>query len=224
MAQVIGSNEKLTESYRFITEPITYLMGTPDDVSIMQVYEEIQKSGMKLNQLFKDKKKMAKIRESIETLAQKQVRIKPKFVASSEYKICMMPQRYMPDSEVLLEMVDYESEATQRGTPKGLDVLAAIGIPAAERVLLQELNEQGRWDKYTQNLQKMKVRMGEIDWDATVANQWIASTKAVNAKDAKYPQFMTTPQWEKKNLNSALASWAELKHDAILYGKQPMGA
>ena len=67
-------------------------------------------------------------------------------------------------------------------------------------------------------------RMGEIDWDATVANQWIASTKAVNAKDAKYPQFMTTPQWEKKNLNSALASWAELKHDAILYGKQPMGA
>ena len=224
MAQVIGSNEKLTESYRFITEPITYLMGTPDDVSIMQVYEEIQKSGMKLNQLFKDKKKMAKIRESIETLAQKQVRIKPKFVASSEYKICMMPQRYMPDSEVLLEMVDYESEATQRGAPKGLDVLAAIGIPAAERVLLQDLNEQGRWDKYTQNLQKMKVRMGEIDWDATVANQWIASTKAVNAKDAKYPQFMTTPQWEKKNLNSALASWAELKHDAILYGKQPMGA
>ena len=38
------------------------------------------------------------------------------------------------------------------------------------------------------------------------------------------PYFMLTPQWEKKNLNAALASWAELKHDAILYAKQPMGA
>lgn len=224
MAQVIGSNDKLKASYLSLTEPITYLMGTPDDVSIMQVYEEIQKSGMKLNDLFKNKKKLKQIRESIEALAKKQVRIKPKFQLSSEYKICLMPQRYMPDSEVLLEMVDYDNEPTHRGEPKGLDVLAAIGISSAERILLQELNEQGRWDQYSKTLEKMKQRMGEIDWNSTVANQWIASTKSVNAKDAKYPKFMTTPQWEKKNLNSALASWAELKHDAILYGKQPMGA
>ena len=39
-----------------------------------------------------------------------------------------------------------------------------------------------------------------------------------------YPDFMKTPQWAKKNLNTALASWAELKHDAILYAKQPFGA
>lgn len=39
-----------------------------------------------------------------------------------------------------------------------------------------------------------------------------------------YPGFMQTPAWECKNLNSALASWAELKHDAILYAEQPMGA
>ena len=35
---------------------------------------------------------------------------------------------------------------------------------------------------------------------------------------------MVTPEWDCKNLNAALASWAELKHDAILYAKQPMGA
>jgi hypothetical protein len=224
MAQVIGSNEKLSTSYRELTDPITYLMGTPDDVSIMQVYEEIQKSGMKLNELFKDKKKMAKIRGSIEALGAKQTRIKPKFQLSSEYKICLMPQRYMPDNEVLLEMVDYDSSQTKRDVPKGLDVLAALGIYPAERILLGELNEQGRWDGYTENLQKMKQRMTEIDWKACVANQWIAATKDINASNASYPKFMLTPQWEKKNLNSALASWAELKHDAILYGKQPMGA
>jgi hypothetical protein len=35
---------------------------------------------------------------------------------------------------------------------------------------------------------------------------------------------MLNPEWSKKDLNAALASWAELKHDAILYAKQPMGA
>jgi hypothetical protein len=35
---------------------------------------------------------------------------------------------------------------------------------------------------------------------------------------------MVNPLWSKKDLNAALASWAELKHDAILYAKQPMGA
>ena len=39
-----------------------------------------------------------------------------------------------------------------------------------------------------------------------------------------YPYFMLTPEWQKKDLNAALASWAELKHDAILYAKQPFGA
>jgi hypothetical protein len=35
---------------------------------------------------------------------------------------------------------------------------------------------------------------------------------------------MRTDEWDRKSLNTALASWAELKHDAILYAKQPFGA
>jgi hypothetical protein len=35
---------------------------------------------------------------------------------------------------------------------------------------------------------------------------------------------MQTKAWDYKNLNTSLASWAELKHDAILYGEQPMSA
>jgi hypothetical protein len=38
------------------------------------------------------------------------------------------------------------------------------------------------------------------------------------------PYFMVTPEWNLKDLNAMLASWAELKHDAILYAKQPAGA
>ena len=224
LAQTIGGNANLTKQYKDITEPITYLMGMPDDVSILQVYAEIQKSGSTVSELINDKKKFDAIRKALEELSKKQSIIKPKFQASSPFKICLMPQRYMPDSEVLQEMVDYESTPTLRDVPKGLDILASIGISSAERILIQELKEQEKWNKYTSNQEQMKKRMGEIDWNQTVANKWIAALKDVNSKNAQYPKFMLSPQWDKKNLNAALASWAELKHDAILYAKQPMGA
>ena len=224
LAQTIGSNPTLTNLYKNITEPITYLMGMPDDVSILQVYGEMQKMGCTAEQFCKDDNKFEAIRNTLEEIAKKQTRIKPKFLASSAFKICLLPQRYFPDNEVLQEMVDYETKPTLRGVPKGLDVMAAIGITSAERLLLGELNEQGRWNKYTENLNAMKQRMGEINWKETVANRWIYAMKDVNSKNAKYPKFMQSPQWDKKNLNTALASWAELKHDAILYAKQPMGA
>ena len=53
----------------------------------------------------------------------------------------------------------------------------------------------------------------------------MASLDALNKfNDNRRPYFMKTPQWDKKNLNATLASWAELKHDAILYAKQPFAA
>ena len=224
LANVIGEDAALTKMYKDLTAPITYLMGMPDDVSILQVYDEIKNSGSSLSQIFNDKKKFETLRTVLQNLSTKQSRIKPKFQMSSPYKICLMPQRYMPDGEVLQEMVDYDSEVTKRDVPKGLDVLASIGIIPAEKLLIDELKEQQKWGEYTKNLNRMKTRMGEINWNETVANKWIASLKDVISKDSKAPKFMQTAQWDKKNMNAALASWAELKHDAILYAKQPMGA
>ena len=223
MAETICQDASLSKMYQNLTEPITYLMGLPDDVSITQVYKE-QKAFGTVQQIFNSKKNMEQVCKALMKITDQQTRIKPKFAVTSPYKVRLMPQRYMPDAEVLQEMVDYESNPTLRAVPTGLDVMAAIGIPAAERILIQELKEQENWNQFTPNLLRMKQRMGTIDWDQTVANKWIASLKDVNSKNANYPRFMQTPQWDKKNLNAALASWAELKHDAILYAKQPFGA
>ena len=72
----------------------------------------------------------------------------------------------------------------------------------------------------------MKKRMGEIDWQETTCTQWMNALKVLTDKEGKekMPYFMLTPEWDKKDLNAVLASWAELKHDAILYAKQPAGA
>ena len=224
LADWLNNNAKALSIYKNITEPMTYLMGQPDNVSITQVADIIKNKNLSIKQLLADQQQMQAIRQQVEQIAKQQTRIKPKFNYSGKYKINLMPQRYQPDAEVLQEMVDYESETTKRDIPKGLDVFAAMGCTPAEKILLDELNEPERWSKYKPTLQRMKERMGEIDWTENSAVRWMEAVKTVTETPQNAPYFMLTDEWNRKSLNAALASWAELKHDAILYAKQPFGA
>ena len=226
IAHAIGADLSMLKAYNSIFEPMTFLMGNPDNVTILQVYDVYKKQEKPIDEFFKNQKLMADLRSEIEKIARNQTRIKPKFEHTSAYKINLMPQRYQPDAEVLQEMVDYQGQPTRRDAPKGLDFMAAMGSIEAERILLEELKENQHWSGYKPMLQKMKARMGEIDWHETVATRWMDALKTMNdtLSEQQLPYFMRTSQWRKKELNTALASWAELKHDAILYAKQPMGA
>ena len=222
LADIVGSDTQMRQLYQQLFESMTWLFGTPDNITILQVYDLMK--GRKGKELLKDQKAMALLRTEIESLAQQQTRIKPKFQFSSPYKINLLPQRYMPDGEVLQEMVDYDSQTTKRALPKGLDVMASMGVASAERILLDELKEAQQWDGFVPALSRMKQRMREIDWQQTISNRWMDALKTLHDTNDGYPFFMLTPEWQKKDLNAALASWAELKHDAILYAKQPLGA
>ncbi|MBP5688165.1 MAG: DUF3160 domain-containing protein [Muribaculaceae bacterium] len=224
IANEIGSSAKFTKIYKSIDEPIAYLMGNPDNLSMLQVYDIMKEDGATITKYMTSAKDLDRVKKKIEAKDEAQTRIRPKFERSSHCKINLMPQRYQPDGEVLQEMVDYDNEPTLRDVPKGLDVFAAMGANGAYRILTEELKENVKWNKYVENMNRMQARMGEIDWSSSVSNMWMQTLKDLTVKDPKMPYFMKNQPWEKKNLNTALASWAELKHDAILYAKQPMGA
>ena len=211
------------KDYETLNGLITYLMGQSDNLSLTQVMAEVEKSGLQMKDLMNNDQAIDKIAKVLEKIGNEQTRIRPKFEKTSHNKINVMPQRYQPDAEVLLNMVDYDNDPTKRATPQGLDFFAAMGVTTAEQILLDEKTE---WKSLGDSLKAMKKRMGEIDWSETVCTQWMSALKTLNDKDGdtKLPYFMVTPEWDRKNLNAALASWAELKHDAILYAKQPMGA
>ena len=211
LAEAIGKSPLLTKLYNDISEPLTWLMGRPDDVSIMQAWQIMQESPNDLTTAYR----------RINEMAEQQTRLRPKFQHTSRNKVRIMPQRYQPDAEVLQEMVDYDSEKTLRPVPEGLDVMAAMGVGAAEQLLIEEGQ---KWKGFEPMMKKMKARMDSIDWNETIATRWLSALKMVNETSEQAPYFMLTPEWDKKELNCALASWAELKHDAILYAKQPMGA
>ena len=211
-------------SYRQILEPINFIIGLPDNVSFLQLAEVIQNNNYDLNSLFSNANNYNNFKREIKKIADAQNLIKPKVPMSCVDKINFMPQRYLHDNEVLQELVDVKNTPTQRGFPKGLDVMAAFGSTKAEKLLIDELKEGENWKPYPDLLSKLKTQMKDIDWDASVYNKWIESLLVLQQDNKDYPYFMQTPQWDKKNLNAALASWAELKHDAILYAEQPMAA
>ena len=224
LSQWLNRNDKARRLYERITVPMTYLMGQPDNISILQVAEIANETGVLESEDICNANKMQVLRQRVEAVAEQQTRIKPKFSYSGQYKINLMPQRYQPDVEVLQEMVDYDSEETKRDVPKGLDVLAAMGVAPAERILFDEMGETNHWNGYEPALKRMKQRMDSIDWNENASVQWLSALKILTEKSQGAPYFMLTDEWDRKSLNAVLASWTELKHDAILYAKQPFGA
>ena len=222
MAFAMKQFKNTRQKYDKINDLITLMMGKHDNLSMLQVMDEVEKTGKTQEELIYDDNAIAKLTQKLNEIGDQQTRIRPKFEKTSHNKICVMPQRYQPDAEVLQEMVDDKNHPTLRGVPKGVDVMAAMGIATAEQILKEEKTD---WKSLLPTLEKMKQRMSEIDWKETIVTQWMQTLKLMNDdKDNKAPYFMLNPEWGKKDLNAALASWAELKHDAILYAKQPMGA
>ena len=222
IANVFNQQPKLRSIYNKVSEPITYLMGTPDNVTIIQVANRIKEMGLPIEQLLSSRKEMANLTKDIEEIAKRQMRIELKKTRGSKYVVDIMPQRYQPDAEALITTTDQDSPVSLRPRPKGLDWMAVMGLPGAERILIDELKETQRWTGFPKALTTARKKAATTQWEACVANQWMYTLQSLGDTAQSLPYFMQSPQWQKKNLNTALASWAELKHDAILYAKQPM--
>ena len=222
IANVINQQPKLSAIYNKVSEPITYLMGTPDNVTILQVANRIKEMGLPIEKLLSSRKEMANLTKDIEEIAKRQMRIELKKTRGSKYVVDIMPQRYQPDAEALITTTDQDSPVSLRPCPKGLDWMAVMGLPGAERILIDELKETQRWAGFPKALTTARKKAATTQWEACVANQWMYTLQSLGDTAQSLPYFMQSPQWQKKNLNTALASWAELKHDAILYAKQPM--
>ena len=222
-AYALKVDKESQENYNRLNQLITFLMGKSDNLSLPQVMAEVEKTGMQMEDLIHNDDAIAKITAKLNEIGDKQTRIRPKFEKTSHNKINVMPQRYQPDAEVLQEMVDYDNKPTKRATPKGLDFFAAMQVSAAEQILL---NEKTEWKDFGRMLEKMKGRMQQINWSETIATEWMSTIRTLCDRDPQLnmPYFMVTSEWKLKDLNAMLASWAELKHDAILYAKQPAGA
>jgi hypothetical protein len=80
--------------------------------------------------------------------------------------------------------------------------------------------------KYQHNLAAVRnvlESQGAEGWTNNIYSSWLSCLRALSAPttSAEYPQVMRTRAWACKTINAQLASWTELRHDTVLYAKQP---
>lgn len=214
----------LMSLYNSVYEPIVFLIGLPDNLSIMDIALYLKEQGINQLSTALTSESVKKVDNMLIQLAKEKNRIKPLIEIGCVDKINFMPQRYLVDNEILLNMVDPKPNSI-RAYPKGLDIFAAFGSKSALTLLNDFYNEKSNWADFPKKMQAMQTQFNNYgEWNSTIYNKWIESLLELQKTDKNYPCFMQTNAWDLKNLNTSLASWAELKHDAILYGEQPMTA
>jgi hypothetical protein len=135
-----------------------------------------------------------------------------------------MGQRFVPDAYIFRQLI-YRNVGTRenpRSLPMGLDVFAAMGSDRAYQIL-EELDET-RYQNYPAQMAYVRNWLSGLtteDWTETLYNTWLYTFHPLlEVPGPGYPQFMQSTAWLDKQLNTTLGSWAELKHDTILYAKQ----
>jgi hypothetical protein len=217
-------NKPVMELYQAIFEPVVFLVGLPDNLSVMDIAGFLQKEKISSLQAALSAPTVSRVNDRLLELARTRNGIKPPVEISCPDKINFMPQRYLIDNDVIQNVVDVTPNS-KRAYPKGLDAFAAFGSETATGLLDNFYKEKENWATYPAEMERMKKKFNNYPgWNASVYNKWIESLLELQKKDKSYPGFMQTKAWALKNMNTSLASWAELKHDAILYGEQPMAA
>jgi len=209
--------EATRKQFTDVFDALTFLMGHADNTSVIEIADYMRSAGLDPAK----EKDMRRISGHIEKLASRHGKITPKLAMTCPDKINFMPQRYSIDGDILNVMADPRPNA-EKAYPKGVDVFSILGFDAAKAVADTCYREAAKWKGYKASADSLRSIFENYDgWNASMYDKWMDCLLFLQNKDKNYPAFMTTSAWDAKNLNSALASWATLKHDAILYCKQP---
>lgn len=137
----------------------------------------------------------------------------------------LLGQRYVIDSHVFhnvtYDRIVWRGEKIMRMLPDPLDGLFVLGHQEALPILAPLLDKY----HYAQNLHVMRSLLdahGEDFWGMSMYNGWLEAIRSLGTPTTaeNYPAAMRTKAYHLKAMNTALASWAELRHDTILYVKQ----
>jgi hypothetical protein len=140
-------------------------------------------------------------------------------------------QRYVVDSHVfsnvVWDRVKYHGPFPARGMPDPLDAaFGALGNNLAGVLLQPELV---KYD-YAPDLASMRELVdehGDQYWQANLYNLWVDALRRLSPGSevsdpsaVGLPSVAGTEAWGRRVLNTQLGSWAELRHDTLLYAKQ----
>lgn len=236
ISMVILASEEAQKKWGTIYDITSYLVGESDSLNFFDILKAMYTTLGKWEiGLLASSSNVEKVQEELKKDEYYRQRIFSDvfFKDSSQANVKMvypkifqfMGQRYVPDSEIM-QNVMYDRvllyNGERRGLPSGLDVMAALGSSRAVDNLRSELEKYGYENELSEVWASVQMKTGDY-WNQSAYFGLIRSYKDLisGEEGEEYPDFMRTGAWADEKLNSALGSWAELRHDTILYAKQP---
>lgn len=213
------------EEWKRINSPIILYVGKSDDLTLLEYFEIKDRvfPGDTPLAIARDHEKLARFIDEA-------MQYRPPRIVSSVVPDTVKPevatkglrffgQKFIPDSYMFQNLV-YPKVGTRldpRLFPRGLDVLAVLGSKRAQEILIQVYREN-RFANYESQLKKLIEefeRYTEDDWYFNLYSGWLYTLKSLLLP---IPGFQSA--YQDKCLQTVLGSWAELRHDTILYAKQ----
>lgn len=217
ISRTMLKDETSFKLWQDIYKPISFLVENTEDTTPIDIYKSIS-TATKENTI------EAVLADNVVNAVADEIKNKenPKIKPDSGKVFAFLPQRAVVDNTWLQNLVDTRPQS-QRPVVSGVDLMALLGNSLAERLTLT--NEDNlKWDEFKEKYEETKAMVDartDKEEKANIYRTWLWVLKAFNNEYGEgYPDFMKSEKWQYKDLNTALASWAQLKHDTILYAKE----
>ncbi len=145
-----------------------------------------------------------------------------KGAVASAVQFRFMGQRAIPDSYVMQEL----SDPDKRPFPSPMDILSVLGSSRATALIDSNpaAFKTGSWPLYKPIRTQLAGQFASVSdegWGRDFYWSWLNTLRPLlTPLPASAPAVLRSDAWLDKSLETALASWAELRHDTILYGLQ----
>ncbi len=228
ITELVKNNPELYQKWTELFDPITDLIGLSDDLSFKEIMPLWKSYDVKdFKEWSSNKENLIKLmKEAHEKLRPPAIAGSSVFYTASEGKERKPPmgwrlfgQRYTFDSAIHHQVSS--PRLYGRAMVKGLDIIKAFGSKTADKYLVEDYKEFPELKNKLSSIEKEISNNPEKVFSKTYYGT-VLNEIALQAKFEKGAGFYFTESdaWNKKALLSAHGTWAELRHDTILYVKQ----
>ncbi len=233
ITMALAKDAESYELWKGIYAVTSFFAGASDDSSVFEYWPLIETAygkDISVNDLPNNQENFNKFHEMTANLESPKINSIP-IMEWESYAIPgfrFMGQRFTIDAAIMQQLiydnVQQNSFGDNRMLPDVLDVPAALGSDMALQILTQQGDTE--YKNYSENMAKLKESLSDSNqtlWTASLYANWLNTLRPLlDKKGEGYPFFMQNEEWTKKNLECFAGSFAELKHDTVLYTKQIM--
>lgn len=215
VGEIFTSNQELQDKYNNLNSFVEFMVDGGEDIDAIKAGEIFSELKLSTNDLGKE--------ENIKKAYERLLSEKPPTIRPYEgISFAFFPQKAILDNIFAQNLLDIDRNS-KRPVYSGKDIAATFGNEYAEELVKADPYNK-IWEKFPERFEegkKLAKTLTSNDYAKSMARLQIFAINGFNEmKKEGFPTFMKSEAWKAKELNTYLASWAQLKHDTLLYAKQ----